>query len=196
MAKRDPYLQFFELFFPCAKVHLVFASHSPILLSDIPKENCEFLDRSANGMSPRGMRGGLEQIQNTFGANIFDLYRLPFFMVNGTMGRFAAEKINKVLKRLNDAIPGMQDSRETKRKRLTKSDRREIEETKSLIGDAFLTRYIECALHAADSCGNGFHCKAPKCKTSKCKARWSDNFRKRRNGGQFDIVHNEMDDKE
>ncbi len=198
-------IQFFELFFPHTKVHLFFASHSPILLSDIPKENCEFLDRSADGMSPRGMRGGLEQIQNTFGANIFDLYRLPFFMVNGTMGRFAAEKINKVLKRLNDAIPGMQDSLETKRKRLTKSDRREIEEAKSLIGDAFLTRYIESALRATDGGGTVSHYRTPKCKTSKsrtskfpipkCKPRWSKKIAEIRNGDISIIVHNEMDDK-
>ena len=138
---------FFETFFPRAKVHLVFASHSPILLSDIPKCNCEFLVRE-NDVGTERSKSDLERLRNTFGANIFDLYRLSFFMEDGTVGRFASAKIDPVLAKLKKAIPRIQHRHDSENKRLTKNDFKEINEIKTLIGDCVLLRYIEGALAA------------------------------------------------
>ena len=70
-------------------IHLLFSSHSPILLSDIPIENVCFLQRRGNCstvVTPK--------IHNTFGANIYDLYREPFFLANGVVGEFSSRKID------------------------------------------------------------------------------------------------------
>ena len=40
---------------------------------------------------------------DTFGANIFDLYNLSFFMREGTVGAFAADKMESILKDDNTA---------------------------------------------------------------------------------------------
>lgn len=80
-------IEFFECFVPHVKVHVIFATHSPILLSDIPKGNCCFL----------GEDNMVDGLVNTFGANIFDLYRMPFNMTTGTVGAFAEAKVNGAL---------------------------------------------------------------------------------------------------
>ncbi len=71
--------------------HFVLSSHSPFLLSDIPKNNIIFLK---NG----------KQVKidiNTFGANIHSLLSHGFFMKNGLIGEFAKDKINKAITYLN-----------------------------------------------------------------------------------------------
>lgn len=74
------------------KINLFFATHSPFLLSDIPKENVIFLK---NGKQDN------PDIQQTFGANIHTLLSHGFFMSDGLMGEFAKEKINDAIKYLN-----------------------------------------------------------------------------------------------
>lgn len=68
--------------------HLVFATHSPMILSDVPKGNVSFLDESGQVPLP---------LQNTFGGNVYDLYRLGFFMENGAVGAFAVDKIKAAM---------------------------------------------------------------------------------------------------
>lgn len=141
---------FFETFFPHSKVHLLFATHSPILLSDIPKLNCEFLFRTSQDGKECAKESELGRLRNTFGANIFDLYRLSYFMENGTVGRFASVKIDSVLKKLEEAIPRIQHSLESSGKALTENDLAQINEIKGLIGDRVLLRYIEGTLRVAN----------------------------------------------
>lgn len=77
-------------------VQLVFASHSPMLLSDIPKASVTILNLGRTlqlGKIPDKTLG------NTFAANIFDLYARFFELYNGTFGSFAAEKINALLQK-------------------------------------------------------------------------------------------------
>ena len=90
---------FFENFVNGCSVHIVFMTHSPMLLSDIPIGNCVFL-RNEDGVSRIediniGKRP--DSFVNTFGANIFDMYYHPFFMKDGTIGKFAMQKIEKAL---------------------------------------------------------------------------------------------------
>lgn len=73
------------------RFNLFFATHSPFLLSDIPKENVIFLE---NGKQ-------VDVDINTFGANIHTLLSHGFFMKDGLMGEFAKEKINEAIKYLN-----------------------------------------------------------------------------------------------
>ena len=77
------YIDFFLKNFKDNNFHLIFTTHSPFLLSDIPKENIVFLN------------GSLKEKQ-TFGANIHTLLSDSFFMKNGLMGEFAKSKINEI----------------------------------------------------------------------------------------------------
>lgn len=73
-------------------VNMLFVTHSPYILSDIPKSNVLFLK---NGMPDYSMQ------ENTFGANINSLLKNGFFLPNIPMGEFAYKKINHLFSLLN-----------------------------------------------------------------------------------------------
>ncbi len=73
-------------------VHMIFTTHSPIMLSDIPGDNVIYLGRS-----------GTEKPE-TFGANIHSLYKDSFFLEGGLIGEFAKAKINDVISKFHKAI--------------------------------------------------------------------------------------------
>ena len=75
-------------------IHIVISSHSPFILSDLPKENVIFLE---NGEQKYPFKDN----QQTFGANIHTLLSHGFFMKDGLMGEFAKDKINEAIKYLN-----------------------------------------------------------------------------------------------
>lgn len=70
-------------------INIIFVTHSPFILSDIPPSNILFLND-----------GKPDEKTNfkTFGANIHDLLADSFFMPNGYMGKFAHSKIDKTIK--------------------------------------------------------------------------------------------------
>lgn len=117
------------------KVHLLFASHSPLLLSDIPSGNCIYLHRS-NQDDCRICTEFPDDI-NTFGANIFDLYAKKFNLSNGAVGAFATKKINSVLGKLAAHI--------TARQRNASPFRLEVQDKCILdaIGDPIVRKYID-----------------------------------------------------
>lgn len=105
-----------------ANVHFIFATHSPILLSDIPINNVHFLKGARDRKFLQ--KEELARMHNTFAANIFDLYRLSFFMQEGTIGKFAYEKVNDLIKRTSFA------------------DKDSIEALVNLVGDKMIRRYL------------------------------------------------------
>lgn len=66
-------------------INVLFVTHSPYILSDIPKSNVLFLK---DGHPENSMQ------ENTFGANINSLLKNGFFMPSLPIGEFAHEKIN------------------------------------------------------------------------------------------------------
>lgn len=76
------------------KVHFIITSHSPFILSDLPKEHVIFLKKGKSN----------EVNINTFGANIHTLLSHGFFMKDGLMGEFAKEKISQILFLLSSKI--------------------------------------------------------------------------------------------
>ncbi|MCT7541245.1 AAA family ATPase [Aliarcobacter cryaerophilus] len=76
------------------KINIYFATHSPFILSDIPKQNIVFLKD--------GKQVDAMEKKQTFGANIHTLLADGFFMDGGLMGEFAKAKIEEVIKYLND----------------------------------------------------------------------------------------------
>ncbi|WP_157352710.1 AAA family ATPase [Aliarcobacter butzleri] len=85
--------------------HFIFTSHSPFLLSDLPKKNVIFLEKyhkedeevkNKNQKEANCKNVTKETNIETFGANIHTLLSNGFFMSDGLMGEFAKEKINQV----------------------------------------------------------------------------------------------------
>jgi len=110
------YIRILETFFKSMdikSVQLILTSHSPFLTSDLPEDNIVFLkknrDRHCEVQKP-------EDLSKTFGANIHSLFRNSFFLDNGLMGEFAKEKINKVIKELNEK--NVKDFSDNKKKEL------------------------------------------------------------------------------
>ena len=136
-------IRFLEAYASDFRVHLIFGSHSPILLSDIPKSNVVFLGKDAKTRQTITMGIDESVFRNTFGANIFDLYKLSFFMDDGPMGVFAREKIDKLLNDVKtefiekDGVEVRKDRGEVKA-----SVSKEDELVARLIGDPFISNYI------------------------------------------------------
>ena len=105
-------INFFRLNYLDRNFHLVLTTHSPFLLSDIPKQNIIFLDtyneddeEVKSGKQQVGnckVVDGLNEKEETFGANIHTLLSDGFFMEDGLMGEFAKSKINDLIDYLND----------------------------------------------------------------------------------------------
>ena len=104
------------------------ASHSPVLLSDIPKSNVCFIKRIE---TPDKAKIEIinPDIDNTFGANIHSLYRESFFMKNGSMGSIATMKINEILKELNS------DEEKNNKEMFSEGKYKVLENQISLIGE-------------------------------------------------------------
>lgn len=74
-------------------INITFVTHSPFVLSDIPKDHVLFLEK---GYSIYQMQ------ENTFGANIHNLYRNGFFLKEVPIGEFANDKIERLFKRIRN----------------------------------------------------------------------------------------------
>ena len=78
-------------------VQIIYTTHSPITLSDMPSQCINLLD-SALSMSHE-----VKNSMESFGSNVFDLYGNQFFMEDGLIGEFAKSKILL----LNDEIESL-----------------------------------------------------------------------------------------
>lgn len=111
-------IRFVEERIPDRSVQVIFASHSPMLLSDIPSGNVCFLE-NLEGHSRR----------NAFGATLFDLYRNGFGVVEGTWGVFAESKIKELFAKVK-----LQD--------LSPEDKQVLD----LIGDDVIRSFLKSAM--------------------------------------------------
>lgn len=93
-------IRFLETFFHGGglRFHVIFATHSPILLSDLPVSNVSFLRREDDKTTVLCRDSTeLKGLKNTFGANIHTLYRCGFFLKESLIGSFAEQKIKEAL---------------------------------------------------------------------------------------------------
>lgn len=74
-------------------INIILTTHSPFILSDIPKSNVLYLE---NGKSV-----GETIYKDTFGSNVNDILHQSFFLKKGFMGEFARDKIQSVIDFLN-----------------------------------------------------------------------------------------------
>lgn len=85
---------------------VVITSHSPIILSDIPACCVNFLRRDGDVTTQ------ITDEKESFGENVFNLYRRAFFMDDGLIGAFANKKIKQVVKDIEKGLV-TEDTRKT-----------------------------------------------------------------------------------
>jgi len=82
------------------KCQLFLTTHSPFLVSDLPKNNLIFVQKNNNGnlevMSNESIEG------ETFGGNIGELYLDAFFMQGSLISHFAASKIQTIVDKIKN----------------------------------------------------------------------------------------------
>lgn len=138
--------------------HIVITSHSPFLLSDLPKENVIFLEKYNE--NDNEVKKGIQKIGNcknvtketnikTFGANIHTLLSHGFFMKDGLMGEFAKDKIQSIIKYHEELLKNELTKEENKKQRDEKKEIYEKEyktkfwQIQSIIGDDYLKQVIK-----------------------------------------------------
>jgi energy-coupling factor transporter ATP-binding protein EcfA2 len=110
------------------KYHLIFTTHSPFLISDVPKNNIVFLNDE-------------ELSVETFGANIHTLLSDSFFMEDGLMGEFAKSKINEIIDFHKKVESKDADIEALKKEYKEKRDK--FYQTQSIIGEEYLKQILE-----------------------------------------------------
>jgi hypothetical protein len=81
------------------KFYVLYATHSPMILSDITNDRVAFLRKRED--NPNFSEDKQDFSKSTFGANIYDIYSDSFF-VNNFMGEFAQNKINEVINLIDE----------------------------------------------------------------------------------------------
>ncbi len=85
-------IKILPVIFKGKKIQIIFTTHDPLALSDVPKQNVIFLDKNDEGQTIIS-----EQNIETFGANVNELLADSFFISDGLMGDFAKEKIKNLI---------------------------------------------------------------------------------------------------
>lgn len=111
-------------------VQLIIATHSPIILSDIPKQNTVFLKYDNEAKKTICVKE-----EETFAANIFSLYNNAFFMGESEIGAFAERKLCRLVRAIHKLFDTPDVPSEEKKKNLL----RQI----SIIGDPYIRHKFE-----------------------------------------------------
>ena len=97
----DMLLHLLWLYFPKVNFQIIITTHSPILLSDIPKSNVIFIDKNFDGSSRVCNEVDFNE---TFAANIHSLYNNSFFLDGIPIGCFAKRKLEELYNRINNGV--------------------------------------------------------------------------------------------
>lgn len=120
---------------PFSKVQLILTTHSPFLVSDVPRENVIFLKKSEEGTCE--VVENVMDMSQTFGANIHTLLSGSFFLKkeDGLMGSFAKKRIDRVIKFYEERSPieqmNMVESKDFAQKVI------------NLVGEPLIKRYLQ-----------------------------------------------------
>ncbi|WEA00602.1 AAA family ATPase [Mucilaginibacter sp. SJ] len=76
-------------------LQFILTTHSPFLISDLPKENLILVQSNSFGNCE--IATNKITLRQTFGANIYDLFRGPFVLEKSTISEFALRKINRAV---------------------------------------------------------------------------------------------------
>lgn len=112
-------------------VQIVITTHSPVLLSDIPKCCTIYLTKNHTISKEQ---------KETFGNNVFELYRHSFMMTNGLVGKFAQEKIRKLSDDIDSKIKKKEDERDYS---ISEEEMSKLQIQVDMIGDIGLKTYLQ-----------------------------------------------------
>ncbi len=132
-----------KLFDNNKKFQIIISSHSPFILSDLPKENVIFLKDGKQ----------VDVDIKPFGANIHELLSHGFFMEGGLMGEFAKSKINKI-KKFYETVVKENQKKENDFSLLKieyEENKTKFEQIQSIIGEPFLKTIIKNQLEEIES---------------------------------------------
>ncbi|MFY9083977.1 AAA family ATPase [Aliarcobacter cryaerophilus] len=139
-------------------LNIIITSHSPFILSDIPKENVIFLEKYKENdeevKNENQKVGNCKNVSkdielNTFGANIHTLLSNGFFMSEGLMGEFAKEKIQSIINYHEELLKKEltkeenKNQRENEKKIYEKEHKTNFRQIQSIIGDDYLKQVIK-----------------------------------------------------
>jgi len=128
---------------------IIIASHSPFILSDIPKENVIFL-KDGEQEYP------FKKDEQTFGANIHTLLSHGFFMEDGLMGEFAKSKIEEIKNFYDENKDLKKEDTEFKTKKIEFIQKKDsFYHIKKIIGEPFLQTIIKNYLDELEILFNG-----------------------------------------
>lgn len=85
------------IIFPNKNIQVILATHSPLMLSDIPKQNTLFLQKDKDTGITEAIEG-----EDTFAANIFSLLRNAFFLEKCGMGEYSFNKIEWLINQIHN----------------------------------------------------------------------------------------------
>lgn len=94
----DTITNFCRVFYQGFNLQMFLTSHSPFIASDLPSSNVLLLEKKDDRISANL---AIEVNKDTFGANIYDLFKDSFFM-NSFMGEYSKNVITWVIRKLND----------------------------------------------------------------------------------------------
>ncbi len=113
------------------RIDILIITHSPFVLSDIPKENILFLEKG----KPRRP----DNEDDTFSANFYDLLRYDFFLKDNAIGLLAEKKLGIIADICNNKNRFYQ---------LTEEEKHTLRHTIELIGDKFMRGYFTDKLNS------------------------------------------------
>ena len=112
-------------------VQILLATHSPIMLSDVPKQNVLYLKKENKETGAKVIPR--EKRQETFGTDIFSLFKDSFFLEGSGIGSFAEDKLAELLR----VIHSLRENQESN------MSPEEILRRIQCIGDPFIRRKFE-----------------------------------------------------
>ncbi|PIF29987.1 putative AbiEii toxin of type IV toxin-antitoxin system [Flavobacterium sp. 9] len=84
-----------------SEVQIIFTTHDPLTLSELPNYNIIYLDKDNSGKSQIMKYDDPKRPKKSFAANITELLADSFFVKEGLIGKFASDKIDKTIQWLN-----------------------------------------------------------------------------------------------
>lgn len=84
-------LSWLQINYPIKSINILLVTHSPFILSDIPKSNILYL-KEGKAVTDTS------SFVNTLGANVNDLLHQSFFLENGFMGEHIQRKIQSLIR--------------------------------------------------------------------------------------------------
>lgn len=118
-------------------VNILIATHSPFILSDVPKSNVLFIEECGDTVDK-------QNLSETFGANIHDMFNNSFFM-DSTLGEIAENHIKEIVSQY-DKAKSDKDNKDNNLKLKIEQNKAKYDYILSIISDKYYKYTIKSML--------------------------------------------------